>query len=291
MALGSALLRSVPNPYYGVITTGSLAASTVTLSQLLRPYPQFLSTVARASMYGNSIYHALYLKVNKRFSKGLSFLASYTFSKLIDDVPPTETGFPGESFAGGALQNYQNRRAERALAVFDTPQTFVFSYVWELPFAKHNRLLGGWQVNGITTLQSGAPLGITGGNASNAFAGTQRPNWTGKNPNLDGSISQRLDRYFDTSVFTTNNPFTFGNAPRVMPDLRAPGLRNFDFSAFKNFPLKERLRLQFRAEFFNIFNTPQFGFPDTGLNSNTFGQISSQANLPRDIQFALKLLF
>lgn len=301
MTLGSQLLTRVSNPYAGAIATGPLSAATTTLNQLLRPYPQFLAVTSRAATYGSSIYHALQLKFEKRFSRSFSMLASYTWSKLIDDVGATTTGFPGESFSGGGLQNYRDRRLERALAVFDTPHNFVLSYVWELPFGKGHpflggggvldKIVGGWQLNGITTFQSGVPLQVTGGNASQAFGGTQRPNWTGRNADPGGEISSRLGRYFDTSAFYANEPFTFGNAPRLMSNLRSAGSRNFDASFFKNIPLHEGIRLQFRAEFFNIFNTPQFGLPNTNFNAPNFGVVGSQVNAPRDIQFALKLLF
>jgi len=239
--------------------------------------------------------------VERRFADGFSILGSYTWSKLIDDVIPSRTGFPGESFSGAPLQNFYDRRSERALASFDTPHNLVISYVYELPFGPGKpflsargaigKLAGGWQINGITQFQSGAPLQVNGGNSSGAFSGTQRPNWTGRNATLEGEISQRLSRFFDTSAFTMNEPFTFGNAPRIMPNLRGPGVANFDISLFKNTPINERFTLQFRAEAFNAFNRAQFSIPNTNITSTAFGTISGQQNSPRDIQLALKLLF
>ena len=129
------------------------------------------------------------------------------------------------------------------------------------------------------------PLQINGGSASGSFAGTQRPNWNGQNPTLDGSVTYRLLRYFNTSDFTFNAPFTFGSAPRLMPDLRGPGTDNFDISLFKNIRLLERYQIQFRAEAFNAFNRVQFGNPNTSINSSAFGVISSQQNSPRNIQW------
>jgi hypothetical protein len=177
----------------------------------------------------------------------------------------------------------------------------VISYVYELPFGHGkpflnrgravDKVLGGWQINGNTTFQSGPPLQITGGNGSGSFAGTQRPNWNGQNPTLSGSVTGRLLRYFNTSDFSFNAPFTFGNAPRLMPNLRGPGTDNFDISLFKNIRILERYQLQFRAESFNAFNRVQFGNPNTNINSSAFGVISSQQNSPRNIQVALRLLF
>jgi hypothetical protein len=241
------------------------------------------------------------VRAERRLSKGFSILAAYTFSKEIDDMVPSVNGFPGESFAGGALQNYYNLHNERALSSWDTPQTLVISYVYELPFGAGkpflngggllDKIVGGWQINGNTTFQSGPPLQITGGNSSGTLAGTQRPNWNGQNPTLSGPITDRLLRYFNTSDFSFNAPFTFGSAPRLMPDLRGPGVNNFDISIFKNTHITERYELQFRAESFNAFNRVQFGIPNTNINSNAFGVISSQQNSPRNIQLALRLLF
>jgi hypothetical protein len=123
------------------------------------------------------------------------------------------------------------------------------------------------------------------------MAGTQRPDWNGQNPQLEGRIQDRLAQYFNTSVFSINAPFTFGSAPRLMPVLRAPGTSNFDISVFKNTRITERFQLQFRAEAFNAFNRVQFGNPGTTITANTFGRISSQQNSPRDVQLALKLMF
>ena len=301
LGLGAQLNSQVPNPYYGVITQGQLATPTITLGQALRPYPQFLGVSSRNANYGNSSYNAMLLRAERRLSKGFSILAAYTWSKEIDNMIPSVNGFPGESFAGSALQNYYNLRNERALASWDTPQTLVISYVYELPFGPGKsffsqggvvgKIIGGWQINGNTTFQTGPPLQITGGNGSGSFAGTQRPNWNGQNPSLSGSISSRLQQYFTTSDFSFNAPFTFGSAPRLMPNLRGPGVNNFDVSLFKNTDITEKLRLQFRAEAFNLFNRVQFGVPNTNINSGTFGVITSQQNSPRNLQLGLRLLF
>jgi hypothetical protein len=302
MPLGTQLNARVPNPFYGVVTgSGALAEPAITRGQSLRPYPQYLGVSSRNATYGASTYHALFLRAEHRFSHGFSILAAFTWSKLIDDLIPSLTGFPGESFAGGALQNYYGRRGERALASWDTPHQLVLSYLYEFPFGRGKPflnkpspaewILGGWQLNGITMFQAGPPLQITGGNANNAFAGTQRPHWSGRNATKSGPITDRLDAYFDTSQFTLNAPYTFGNAPRIMPNLRGPGVKNFDISLFKNIPVTERMRLQFRAEAFNAFNRVQFAFPNTTVTSNQFGRITAQQNSPRDIQLALKLIF
>jgi hypothetical protein len=301
MGLGSQLNNQVTNPYYGLVTQGQLSTPTITLGQALRPYSQYLGVSSRNANYGQSGYNALLVRVERRLAKGFSILGAYTWAKEIDNMVPSVNGFPGESFSGGALQNYYNLRNERALASWDTPQTLVISFVYELPFGPGKPLfnqkgilgqvIGGWQVNGNTTFQSGPPLQITGGNNSGTSAGTQRPNWNGQNPTLGGSIDSRILRYFDTSDFSFNDPYTFGSAPRLMPNLRGPGLANLDLSLFKNMQIREKIRLQFRAEAFNAFNHVQFGVPNTNINSNSFGVITSQQNSPRNLQLALRLLF
>jgi hypothetical protein len=301
MSLGAQLNSSVPNPYYGIITQGSLSTPTITLGQILRPYPQFLGVSARNANYGESSYHAMLLRVEHRMSNGFTVLAAYTVSKQIDNMIPSVNGFPGESFATATPQNFYNLNGERALVSWDTPQTLVLSYVYELPFGPGKqflggrgvagKILGGWQINGNTTFQSGFPLAISGGNGSGTFAGTQRPNWSGNNATLSGPVTDRLLKYFDVSQFSFNVPFSFGNAPRLMPNLRCPGIDNFDMSLFKNTQIGDRFRLQFRAESFNTFNRVQFGVPNVSINSTAFGVISSQQNSPRNLQLGLRLLF
>ena len=302
LSYGTRLNDPVTNPYYGVIKAGALSGPTITLGQSLRPYPQFQGLTSPVDTYGASTYHALYLKLERRFANGLSLTGSYTFSKIIDDVVAGVTGFAGGSMARGDLQNFYSNRNERSIASFNTPQTLVISYVYELPFGPgksyltqggvSGKLFGGWQINGSTLFQSGEPLQIVGGNSSGTMSGLQRPNWNGKNATItEGEITDRLGRFFDTSAFSLNAPFTFGTAPRIMPNLYGPGAKNFDLSVFKNTPITERWKLQFRAESFNIFNRVLFGNPDRTITSASFGRISSQVNLPRVFQLALKLLF
>jgi hypothetical protein len=173
--------------------------------------------------------------------------------------------------------------------------------MYELPFGKGKRFLGGaqgllgavaggWTVTSISTVQTGRPLALnTATNNTNSLGGGSRPNNAG-NASLDSS-ERTLDRWFDTAAFSQPDPFTFGNTSRTLPNVREPGTTNFDFSAQKNFTITERLKTQFRGEFFNVFNTPQFGRPGTVFGNPQFGVISSQANSPRQIQLGLKLLF
>lgn len=310
LSLGNALLSLVPNPYYGLISSGPLSTPTVQQSQLLRPYPQFETITAESNSYGNSIYHSLQLKVERRFSHGFGMLLSYTYSKLIDDVLPSDTysGFPGENFSAGYIQDSDNRRADRSVASFDTPNYLTVNGNWDLPFGKGqaflNRggwtgaLLGGWQLNGIFNMHTGAPLGLT--TESNTlynygaygYAGNvERPNYAGGPVYTAGSVASRVNNYFNVDAFGLPLPFTYGNTGRLLPYLRGPGAVQLDMSLFKEIPVRERMHLQFRAEVFNILNHPQFDNPNTVIGSPQAGVISDQVNSPRDIQLALKLLF
>jgi outer membrane receptor protein involved in Fe transport len=301
LSLGTSLGQLAPNPFYGLISTGTLSPAQVQVSQLLRPYPQFTAVTIGNTSYGASTYHALQAKLERRFSNGFSLLIAYTYSKIMDDVGATTTGFPGENFGVDAIQDYNNRRNERAPADFDSTHYFAVNSVYELPagsgkkFLNHgigNTILGGWQLNGIAVFHSGFPLEMTTA-VNNLFnyGGTQRPNWSGQDPTTSGSMSSRINQYFNPAVFSQPAPYTFGNVARQLAILRSPGLANLDLSVFKNFPIHERLKLQFRAEAFNLMNHPQFGPPNTSIGTPSAGVISAVNNAPRNIQLALKLLF
>jgi len=300
LALGSQLLQTVPNPFSGVITTGALAAPTIQRRFLLRPFPQFDGVSALTSSGGTSNYHSFQLKAEKRLSQGFAFLLAYTNAKSIEDASSANSDGWGSV---ATRQNMYDRRAERAISPNDISQRLVISHVYELPFGagkafgkSWNRavdaLLGGWQINGITTFQKGQPLSIDAPNTCNCFNPGLRPNMSGS-AKLSGPVKDRLNRYFDTSVFSQPEQFAFGSAPRTLPNVRSPGIQNWDFSVFKNFRFDDRWNLQFRAEAFNLFNTPQFGFPNQNFGDlgRGFGEITSQANSPRQVQFGLKVLF
>jgi hypothetical protein len=140
-------------------------------------------------------------------------------------------------------------------------------------------------------LQTGTPLSLSANSTTGLFNVKTRPNNNGTSGKLSGSVDSRLNRYFNTSVYSQPAPFTFGNLGERLPDIRSDGVRNFDLSLFKEFAALEKLRVQFRAEFLNAFNTPRFGAPNTSVTSSSFGIISSQANAPRQTQLGLKLLW
>ncbi|MBV9083533.1 MAG: hypothetical protein JOZ62_12715, partial [Acidobacteriaceae bacterium] len=295
--LSSALQTQVRNPFFGLIATGPLSTATVPYNYLAAPFPQYLSIGLRYPTGADSIYHSVQLKAEKRLSAGLTFLASFTGQKLIDDYSTIAV------VGGNAnIQNIYNLRAERSVSSNDVSQLFNFSSVYELPLGKGKRfgngwnraanaLLGNWQINGILTFARGLPLALTTQNTSGSGSNVLRPNNNGQSAALGGAVESRLNRYFNTSVFSQPAPFTFGNLSRTLPDVRAPGVRNLDFSLFKNVPVRERVTLQIRAEAFNALNTPRFGAPNTTYSAAQFGIVSTQVNSPRQLQFAAKLLF
>ena len=301
LKLGTQLQVLVDNPFYGQIMAGPLSSAQVSRAQLLRPFPQFTGVSPVNSTRGASTYHAFEVQAEKRMGRGVSFTAAYTFSKLIDDV---NSGFAGESLSGGGgVQDYNNLRAERSVSNIDQPQRFVASYLWQLPFGPGRRfagssggfagrIVGGWQIGGLLTIASGPPLGVTcATNNTHSEGGGCRPNLVG-DPRLDGD-QPTIGHFFNTSAFAQPDAFTFGNAGRFIPSLRGDGTKNFDFSLSKTTPLTEHTKLEFRGEFFNLFNRPQFAPPNTSFapTNAKFGTVSSQANLPRDIQLAMKLYF
>ncbi len=302
-ALGNQLLgaNTVPNPFFGVITnpTASLSQPRVAYSQLLRPFPQYTSVNAFRKPQANSLYHSFTVSVSKRYSHGLNLQLSYTNGKLIDDASQVVT-FLG---AAGQKQDFYNRAAERSISTQDVSQRFVMSANYELPFGKGRAFLndmpkgldvalGGWQVNGIVTFQTAIPLQIAnGGNFTNLGSPGQRPNNSGKSAKKTGPIEDRLNSYFDQTVFSQAGNFTFGNTSRTSPDLRGPGTRAFDASLFKKFAIREQVSTEFRLEAFNAFNHPIWNAPGTTVNApGSFGVITAKGG-NRNLQMVLRLQF
>jgi Carboxypeptidase regulatory-like domain len=288
MSLGSQLNQQVPNPFFGIVNNGVLTQPTVARGQLLRPYPQFTDVIPLYAAGAKSRYNALQMTGRKRMSHGLTFEGSYTFAESNE--------------IGMSHQDSYNLDASWALASYDIRHRFVISYLYELPFGRQRRfgsgastlvnaIIGGWQFNGITTLQSGTPLSITANNTAGIFGARTQPNNNGNDPRLDGPVNERLNRYFDTTVYSQPAAFTFGNEPIFSPLLRAHGVQNFDLSLFKNFEVRQGWTAQFRIEALNAFNRVQFSGPNTGVTSTSFGVISGQANAPRQLQFGFKMLW
>ncbi|MBM3735724.1 MAG: hypothetical protein FJW39_08045 [Acidobacteria bacterium] len=288
LALGAQLNQRVPNPFFGIVNNGVHLSNTIARGQLLRPYPQFTDVQPLYDAGANSIYHAWQNTFKRRFANGFLFEGSYTWAKLID--------------TGDSHQNTYDVAASRALAGHDIAHRFVASVLYDLPIGKGralstgdsriaDALLGGWQVNGIVTYQSGTPVALSASNTAGLFSPRTQPNNNGQSGKLTGRVQDRLDRYFNPGVYSQPAPFTFGNLGRFLPDVRNDRVRNWDVSVFKEFRITEKVNTQFRAEFFNAFNRVRFGGPATNVTANNLGVITSQSNAPRQIQFGLKVLW
>jgi hypothetical protein len=265
----------------------------VTNQDVNRPFIKLAPAVrslSRVESSGDSNHHALLARFSKRFSQGFQVVNSYTFGKTIDIVSDTE----------GTVQNPYNFRRDRAVSDFDVKHTFTSSWTYELPFGKGravgsgvndvaNKFIGGWQLSGIFLKRSGLPFTV---NQQQGVLSTG----TGNRPNRVGSgklDNPTIDRWFDLSAFTptTDNTGTYGNSGRNI--LRQPGQTNVDLSLVKETRFREKLNTQFKVEFFNAFNHPQFAGPGNTIGTASAGVISSLLfNTPaRQIQLALKLSF
>jgi hypothetical protein len=295
------LTAAVPNPFYGYITdprANNLKNPTVQLYRLLRPMQQFDGASTSEPNRGDSNYNGLQLKWQKRFSGGVTMLAHYTWSKMIDDSSVTSGNL---TWLGGttSIQNPQDYSQERSISVHDVPHRLVLTGDWQLPFgrgrafASHmNRfmdaILGGWETSGFLLMQSGTPLQVTqsGGTLWN---GTQRPNLVG-DPSAPGGVEDRLNHYFNEAAFTRPLADTYGSAPRYM-GYRGPGIKSLDAALLKSWQTTERQRFEFRLEAQNASNTPIFADPNTSYGSTSFGQITGTKVGPRNVQLGFKYYF
>ena len=253
------------------------------------PFPQFVN-INRVESYANSSFHALEAKVERRFASGLAFLVGYTWSHFLDG------GQTILDLRGAGIQNSNNLRAEKGNSNYDVRHRFVSSYSYEMPVGRGKRYLGsgvlsqalgGWTLNGILSAQAGRPFTPTLNiNAANA-GGTQRPDRiaSGMIPYGDRTV----DRWFQTAAFVAPNGYAFGNSGRNI--LTGPRLFQWDFSLFKNFALRERLRVQLRLESFNVLNHPNFDLPAVGIGNKAAGTISATIASPRQNQVAMKIVF
>jgi hypothetical protein len=254
-----------------------------------RPLAAFTrAPIVRAEPWVTSAYHGLSTRLERRFASGLSFLAGYTVGRSLDTQSNVDLcdGCVNSSGAG-SVQDTRNRRANRGPSDHNIPHRFVFSGVWELPWAGSNPVLGGWSLAGLLSLSSGLPFTL---NLPFDNANTGTVNWPHRL--RDGRLQQRtVDRWFDTGAFTFPAQYSFGNAGRNF--LTGPGTKSVDLSLQRNFklPVNEASRLEFRAEAFNLFNTPQLGTPGATLQTANFGVIGGTAAPNRQLQFGLRLLF
>lgn len=300
---GLGLQTQVANPFRGQIASGPLSGSTVQRQQLLRPYPDYQTVQTFAAPNASSVYHSFQASLEKRFSGGLSALVSYTTGKLITDALSVGGGGSAAGLEGFRMGRF-NRALDRRVDQDDVSQRLVVSSVYELPVGKGrkfltdaptavNLLLGGWQVNGIGTFQSGRPLMVRG---ANNFTGIGFPDLV-SDPTLP-SDERTVKRWFDTDAFRNPANFVLGNAPFTLPSTRGPGLTDVSFSLFKTFSFQERFRLETRWEMFNALNKVNLNNPNTsfvagqdGKNaSGNFGVITSALDARR-MQLGLRLTF
>ncbi|HEX7334215.1 MAG TPA: TonB-dependent receptor [Pyrinomonadaceae bacterium] len=237
-----------------------------------------LGNITQVESGGNSSYNALWIKGSRRLARGLQFQAFYTWSKSLDY----------NSFSTGGIvgQNSYDLKGDRGLSDYDARHRFVFNGIYDLPF-RGNRLLDGWQLAAIVQLQSGSPINIVTSNSTvNGIANTLRPDVNGPI-----AITDKVEKWFDTTVFTAVP--RFGNLGRNV--VIGPGFSNTDFAVIKNTKVGETLRVQFRAEFFDLFNHANLGAPGTVVGTPAFGQITStrfptgESGSSRQIQFAVKV--
>ena len=292
---------SVANPFYGNGGVGTIGTATVSPVQLLLPYPEYTSVSLSTSGTASARYYSFYFRAQRRFSNGLSVLASYTGSRSNDNIIGLNTAGASQVASVSGAQNAYNLPAEWSLSTQDVPNRFTTAITYELPFGKgkqflaNNRALdwvvGGWSANAFGVVQTGYPLSVTQTNNNSVLgASYQRPNATGVSPITSGSTDYRIDGWLNPAAFSAAPEFTFGNTSRFI-DARGPGLFNWDLSLFKTFAVRERFKAQFRAEALNATNTVYFGNPTTNINSSSFGVITSQINNPRLLQLGLRFTY
>ena len=314
---GAALTTPVVNPMAGTNPNPSLNGATVTAGQLERPYPQYNGLSLNGFGCCESSYNSLQASVTRRFQGGGTLLVAYTNSKLLSNTDTLTSWLEGPTGGVPGVQDWNNLKGERSLSAQDVSQRLVISYVLDLPFGHGkpfasnltgiaNGLVSGWGVDGITTFQRGFPLkiGYSGSTAlenanvgvanirPDVVAGCDKKSGGGQVVGYPGSPAL----WFNTSCFVNPPDFGPGTESRVDATLRGPGINNFDFAIFKRTNIGERMGVEFRTEFFNLFNHPYFGMPSENLGNGTFGEVTSTvaggvASPERLVQFALKFEF
>jgi hypothetical protein len=311
--LGTALIQpNELNPSY--LSLGSLLSSPVTsaaakaagiavpyagftgsVAQALRPFPQYLTITNLSNPNGNSTYHALHAKMERRVSRGLTGVVAYAWSKTLTNADMAAGGGP-------AGQTYYNRGLEKAVSDTDVPQAVSISFLYDLPFGPGHRffargalgkIMAGWTLTNIDQYWAGQPIVLTANNTLPLFNSALRPNVVSGVP-LELSYSRfdpAVDRYINPAAFAVLASYTFGSAARSYDHLRAPWNLNESVGAVKRTAINDHVTLIFRAEFFNVFNRVVYGAPAANISAANFGLVSSQSNSPRQGQMALRLEF
>jgi len=299
LALGAQLNTRVPNPFFGIIPrSSSLGDPTITVGQLLKPFPQYTTVSLYRNNVGTTRYDGLELSVRQRFSRGLAYSVSYTRSKLMDDASSVFDA----SILTGPIANYPvadsfNRALERDYSTGDIPHVFASSIVWDVPAGAGRAhelhglagaLANDWTLSSLVTLQSGVPIAVTQTTNFNAAFGfgTQRPNVVG-NPALPAGERSET-QWFNAAAFAIAPAFTLGSASRN--PVRGPSYRNVDLALMRRVGVGGSRAIEVRAEIFNLLNTANLGAPGATAGTPAFGTITTAFD-PRVVQLAVKVLF
>ena len=297
LSLGPALLDLVPNPFFGNAAFGNLASSaTIARGQLLRPFPQFTDVLAHRVSEARTRYNAMTLRFDRRIRDNWGVNANYTFSRLMDNQFGESNTYSNRNTT--ALDNYDLER-EWGYSLLDVPHRVNVNGTFIVPAgAGHKRLtdglgnaiLGGWSVTMAARFQNGFPVSVWQSNNNSGLLGSsQRPNVV---PGVDmattGSLDERLTNWINPDAFTAAPAYTFGNAPRTLPDLRTPGQRNVDLSVQKSQRVSGA-NVSVRADVLNLFDNPLFTTLQSQLGTPTFGQLTAVGGYARSVQFQVRV--
>ena len=298
LKLGAFLLERVPNPNFGIVPrASSIGDPTVTRAQLLKPYPEYTAVSFYRNNVGTTNYQGVAFSIRQRLSRGLTYSAAYTRSKLTDIASSVfDASILTGPLTNAAVADSHNLERDRDYSTGDIPHYFGASLVWDLPFGRGraNRpsgivgaLAADWSIATVMTLQSGVPVAVTQAN-SLGYAGftTQRPNLVG-DPTLPAD-QRNKDHWFKTAAFQTANQFTIGSASRN--PVRGPSYRDVDLSVMRRIGFGGERAIEVRAEIFNLLNTVNYGAPAATQGATNFGTITSALD-PRVVQFAVKYWF
>jgi trimeric autotransporter adhesin len=297
LSLGPALLDLVPNPFFGNPAFGNLAnAASIARGQLLRPFPQFTDVLAHRMTEARSRYNAMTLRFDKRVRNNWGVDANYTFSRLMDNQFGESNTYSSRN--NSALDNYDLER-EWGYSLIDVPHRVNVNGTIALPIGNGHRwlnkgignaILGGWSVTMAGRFQNGFPVSVWQSNNNSGLLGSsQRPNIVpGVAVATSGSLDDRLNNWINAAAFTAAPAFTFGNAPRTLPNLRTPGQRNVDFSVQKSQRIGTRT-IAVRADVLNLFDNPLFTTLQSQLGTSTFGQLTAVGGYARSVQFQIRV--
>ena len=296
---GPQLNDRLPNPFFGIADAGAFStSSTIARGQLLRPYPQFGNINQEYTSGAITRYHAVTVRLDKRQSAWWSGRFHYTWSRLDTDNWAEGNLYYTTVRQSRPLDNY-NLEAEYSRSLQDVPHRLVLSPIVRLPFGEGrkwatsgltNLLIGGWDFAIVAQYESGFPVNIVAiTDNTGSFGGTQRPNWTGSDPQTSGSTIDRLDQYIDPAAYSLAPAFTFGTGARTDDRVRTPFRTNYDIAFSKSTPVAGRVTADFRIELLNATNNPKFVGPETRLGTAQFGTITQQAGLMRTTQLLVRL--